>query len=203
MDILITILVTILICIIGILFFIKWKASSNEEKKDSSDHSNNQQENDKRKDMKGKEEKENSDEQRLELIRSTLASLGCQLEWIEENQSYYTIYQGETLMVAFYEGIYYANFFDLWWHEVDLNDIDEMARVRRAVNECNLGGLDATVCFSVNETNQKMGIHTKVAVLLIDGIPHYDQYLRARLSCIFLQKQHFFEELSKLRNNEE
>jgi hypothetical protein len=140
----------------------------------------------------------------LELLRKALQVLGCTLEKDENNEDYYsTMFQGEYFMIRASEDDWEAMAYDIRWLTVPLDDLDTLADVRRAVNDCNTNGINATLCYTIDQDEeaheQVMAVHTKLSILLIGTIPDYPSYLRARLEASFQQRRVFHSEMNDLR----
>lgn len=198
-----TIIFTLLLSAVAVWLYNKWKENREKEfEKGIEDELRNAPERGTKSDNNNSSMRKNTKEHSVELMRKALAEMGCQMTEHEDDEEgvvrYSTVFQGETFMMAFYDEMAAGTLYDLWWYSVDAADIDELVMVRRAVNECNLNFLDATLCYTMSE-DQQMGVHTKVGLLMLDEIPNFNQYIRSRFMMAFHQKNGFLREMDRLR----
>lgn len=148
------------------------------------------------------EKKEVTSLKGIELLSTALQELGCTLEKEESEGHYSTMYQGEYFIMRADDDDWQAMAYDVRWLTVPLDDIDALADVRRAVNECNTNYLNATLCYTIDEEDQVMAVHTKFDILLIGTIPDYRAYLNSRFEAAFLQRREFHKEMAALRKKD-
>lgn len=111
------------------------------------------------------------------------------------------MFQGEPFHIEVTKGYLMICIWNTWWSTFDINDLDEVARVRKAINIMNTNG-NLTLLYSIEEEGQKLAVHTKRTCLLIPEIPNSDQYLFAMLSGFFDIQRHFKEVLDNLAKEE-
>lgn len=82
-----------------------------------------------------------------DLFMETLTKIGCQYELGEEQDDdrIYFAYQGEYFFAnASNEGLY-VHIYDTHWGHVELYDVDEFSRLKKAINESNLNNSVMTI----------------------------------------------------------
>ena len=138
-----------------------------------------------------------------DLFLETLAMLGCQYELAEEeddNRIFFT-FQGEHFSVSATNESFFIHIYDLQWLQVDLYDVDEFARLRKAINESNIYN-NVTTLYTIDEEEGKVNVHSKSIILFIPQIPRIDNYLGSELSAFFRAHRYVTNEMEKLRTQE-
>ena len=132
----------------------------------------------------------------------TLKKLGCQYEIDEEDDRIQFAFQGEHFVAdATNEGCY-VHLWDIFWEQVELYDIDEFTRLRKAINTSNIDCATTTV-YSINEAGSSVDVHSKKSILFLPQIPQVENYLRSELSDFFRAHQIVGNEMAKMREKEE
>lgn len=137
-----------------------------------------------------------------DLFLETLTKLGCQFE-IEDGEDgdIHFGFQGEYFTVRANNECAYVQIWDLHWGHVELYDVDELSRLRKAINESNLRNSVIAV-YTVDETGGNMNVHCKSIILFIPEIPNLENYLRMELNEYFLVHQFIGAEMARQRELE-
>ena len=145
---------------------------------------------------------ENQNLSTRDLCAEVLRKLNCDVQFDEENEyNMYFTYQGENFSVDTWENGLMITIWDTWWGTVDLDDLDDVSRVRKAINNINVRQ-NLTLMYSIDEKGQKFAVHTKRQCLLIPQIPQIENYMAAMLTGFFDVQRSFKEEYDKLRLEE-
>lgn len=137
-----------------------------------------------------------------DLFLETLTKIGCQYEVEEGEDGDITFgYQGEYFMVRATNEVRYIQIFDTHWAHVELYDIDEFARLKKAINESNLRNSVTTV-YTINEAGSTVDVHCKSVILFIPEIPNLEDYLRLEFSDYFRVHETINMEMIKQREAE-
>ena len=145
---------------------------------------------------------ENQNLSTRDLCAEVLRKLNCDVQFDEENEyNMYFTYQGENFSVDTWENGLMITIWDTWWGTVDLDDLDDVSRVRKAINNINVRQ-NLTLMYSVDEKGQKFAVHTKRQCLLIPQIPQIENYMAAMLTDLFDFQRSFKEEYDRLRLEE-
>lgn len=146
---------------------------------------------------------ENQNLSTRDLCAEVLRKLNCDVQFDEENEyNMYFTYQGENFSVDTWENGLMITIWDTWWGTVDLDDLDDVSRVRKAINNINVRQ-NLTLVYSIDEKGQKFAVHTKRQCLLIPQIPQIENYMSAMLTGFFDVQRSFKEEYDRLRLEEE
>lgn len=136
-----------------------------------------------------------------ELCKAILHDLNCKTEEEEEEGSDRLAFkfQGETFCIIVSDDCLLATIYDFSWGSVELDDIDEVSRVRKIINEINFQYGGHTLFYTMDTDNNRMVVHTKRQILLTPEIPNLDNYMTAMLSGFFEVQRAMAHELDKER----
>jgi len=140
-----------------------------------------------------------------DLFLETLTTIGCQYE-IEEDENgeegdIRFGYQGEYFVVRASNKAKFIQIYDTHWGHVELYDIDEFARLKKAINESNIRNSVTTV-YTINEAGSNVDVHCKSVILFIPEIPDIADYLRLELNEYFRVHETVNMEMAKQREAE-
>lgn len=137
-----------------------------------------------------------------DLFLETLTKIGCQYEIGEDETADITFgYQGEGFIVRANNSCNYINIYDTYWLYVELYDIDEFARLKKAINESNLRDSVIT-SYTIDEAGGNVHVHTKSSILFIPEIPNIEGYLKYELYKFFKAHETVHIEMAKQREKE-
>ena len=91
---------------------------------------------------------------------------------------------------------------DTHWGHIELYDVDEFTRLKKAINCSNLNNSVMTI-YTIDEEGKNVDVHCKSIILFIPQIPDLENYLRLELNEFFRAHQHVGNEMAKLRKQEE
>lgn len=138
-----------------------------------------------------------------DLCAEVLRKLNCDVQFDDENEyNMHFSYQGENFGVETWEDGLMITIWDTWWGTVDLANLDDVSRVRKAINTINVRQ-GFTLMYSIDEKSKKFAVHTKRQCLLIPQIPQLENYMVAMLTGFFDVQRSFKEEYDRLRLEEE
>ena len=135
-----------------------------------------------------------------DLFLQTLTAIGCQYE-IDEHDRVCFAYQGEHFVAETDNDHAYVGIYDFAWGSVKLSDIDEISRLRRAINEANWQN-SVTTIFSINDEDNEMVVHCKTTIVFVPQLHDLQGYLRLELSEFFRAHNLVGNEMAKLRAKE-
>ena len=140
-----------------------------------------------------------------DLFLETLSKIGCQYELgggEEDDDKIYFAYQGENFTASASNDGWYVHLWDTHWGHVELYDIDEFARLKKAINLSNLNCATTTV-YTIDEAGSNIDVHCKAVIPFISQIPEIENYLRGELNDFFRAHQYVGNEMAKQREKEE
>ena len=134
------------------------------------------------------------------LLMVALRKLNLQYKFDEE-QNFLVTYQGEQFRIIAENDKPWIQVQDCWWYGESLDDIDNLALLHRAVNECNIRAANKMV-YTYNKEEHEVGIHTLRDLLWLLQIPDSDQYLQAAFDTMLRSHHYFFRMMEELRKEE-
>ena len=138
-----------------------------------------------------------------DLFLDILTNIGCQYQLGEDDDTrIFFAYQGEHFFADTTNDIMYVHLWDTHWGHVDLCDIDEVSRLRKAINTSNLNTAVTTV-FTIDEEGKNMDVHSKSTIPFISSMPNLEDYLKVELNEFFRSHQMVGTEMHKLREKEQ
>ena len=133
------------------------------------------------------------------LLVAALQHLNCKVENDgERDDKIYFNYQAENFCAIASNDCLMVTLYDFSWGAVDLDDIDEVSILRKAINEVNLY-TPVSLVYSIDKESKKMVVHTKRQILMIPQIPDIEKYLMAMLASFFEVQRSLVHELDNLR----
>ena len=137
-----------------------------------------------------------------DLFLETLTQIGCQYEVGEgENGDITFAYQGEYFLVRTSNSIRFVHIYDTHWGHIELYDIEEISRLKKAINASNLDN-SVTAVYTIDKTGGTVDVHCKSVILFIQEIPDISEYLRLELNEFFRVHEKINLEMAKLREME-
>lgn len=138
-----------------------------------------------------------------DLCVEILRKLNCEVQFDEENEyTMFFTYQGENFRIDTWKDCLMIGIWDTWWGTVDLDDLDDICHIRKAINTININSF-LTMVYSIDQEGQRFAVHTKRQCLLVPQIPNIENYLAAMLAGFFDVQRSFREELDRLRREDE
>lgn len=137
-----------------------------------------------------------------ELCLEELKKLNCQVSFDEEDpDSMLFNYQGENFMINASNECRMITIWDQFWYDVDLDNLEDVSRVRKAINSVNIS-IAPTLVYSFVEETHKMWVHTKLTALFDAEISDKQNYLRALFSVFFDAHRRLLAEIDRLKKEE-
>ena len=137
-----------------------------------------------------------------DFFLDTLSKIGCQYEIDEDNDTIIFAYQGEYFQVYARDESPFVTLYDTHWAHIELCDIDEFARLQKAINQSNINNSVITV-YTINEAGGNVDVHCKSVVLFIPELPNIADYLRLELGEFFRVHNSVCAEMEKQRKAEQ
>ena len=150
---------------------------------------------------------ENNMEQTIgtrDLFMETLTKIGCQYELADEegDNRIFFAYQGEHFFADTTNEGWYVHVWDTHWGHVELYDVEEFTRLKKAINIANLNCATITV-YTIDEAGSNVDVHCKSTFPFLQQIPNLKNYLRGELNDFFRAHQYVGNEMAKMREEEE
>ena len=137
-----------------------------------------------------------------DLFLETLTKIGCQYEIDSEDGNILFAYQGEHFVATANNEGWYVRVWDTFWGHVELYNIEEFSRLKKAVNHANINCATMTI-YTINEEGKTVDVHCKSTFPFISQMPDLEDYLRNELGNFFTAHHLVGSEMAKLREQEE
>ena len=139
-----------------------------------------------------------------DLFLETLTKIGCQYELAEEENDdrIFFAYQGEHFFASANNENRYIRIWDTYWGHVELYNVDEFARLKKAINGSNLNN-SVTAVYTIDEDGKNVDVHSKSTILFVPQIPDIENYLKVELNEFFCAHRYVNLEMTKLKEQEE
>jgi len=131
-----------------------------------------------------------------ELANKVLREIGCTPQEMEDGRIWFD-YQGITFLMEAVDDVLFVNLIWPWCYSCSKFDIDELARVRQAVNEMNARGT-VTVFYVITDSDE-VAVHIKKNFLLVPQVPELDNYLKMIIDGFFRAARSLDLEVERLR----
>ena len=135
-----------------------------------------------------------------DLFLETLTRIGCQYEFGEGDDITFG-YQGEHFIVRANNNNHFIHIYDTYWGHVELYNVEDLSRLKKAINESNLNN-GVTAVYTVDEAGGTVDVHSKTVILFTQEIPAIDDYLRMELNEFFRVHETINIEMAKQREKE-
>ena len=143
------------------------------------------------------DKKENETRQ---LFLDTLQKIGCPYTYDEEDDTASFFFQGEKF-VAWLQSNYYISIWNYNWMSCELYDIDNISRIKRAINEANMD-CGVTTVYTIDEAGSDFDVHSTSMIAFIPQIPDIEGYLKVELRQYFYTQRYIELEVEKLKQKE-
>ena len=138
-----------------------------------------------------------------DLFIEVLTKIGCQYQLGEgDDTRIFFAFQGENMFADASDESLYVVVWDTYWEHVELYDIDEVSKMRKAINNSNLNSSVTTV-YTIDKEGSSMDVHSRSMFAFVPQMPSIENYLKAELGKFFRAHQLVGNEMQKLRTEEQ
>ena len=132
------------------------------------------------------------------IICSALRELQCEPEVKKIDETTYHInfdFQTENFVIVCNKTNRFIQLYDVWWYNFSLEDIDQLAKVKRIINELNWES-GANVSYEVKEDKKMVCVNISRGMVCLDEI-NFKEYLRSTMFEIFTTHYMFFKKMAE------
>lgn len=115
------------------------------------------------------------------VVKKCLEKLGCPCK-IDEDGALVFRFQGELFCIFFED--HYIDIWDYCWRCVKLENVEEVERLKQAINKAN-GDCSITSIYDIDEEEKTMTVSSTTSILYRPMIANLKDYLGIRLSNFF------------------
>lgn len=120
---------------------------------------------------------------------------------LDEDSNILVTYQGEHFRIIANAEFVVIQIQDCFWYDAPLDELNNLALLHRAVNECNICDTNKFV-YTYDKAENQVWVHTLHDILWIPQIPDSEQYLQATFDSMLRSHQLFFRQMEQLRREE-
>lgn len=135
------------------------------------------------------------------LLIDTLKKIGCRPKEDNEGRILFDYQEGH-FVIQYSDTSYWISVDFPFWYEFSTYDIDQFARMQKAVNEVNSGG-SCNVYYAVNKETETVYLHSSMILPFVPQIPDLDDFLRAALKALFVSRYFVCNKLEKTEMKED
>lgn len=184
------------IVIVGILAFLYYLIKDNGEKY-------SEEEEEKSRQAQGSTEADNvpqpsNEREPMQILISSLREMNAdyKVEKVsDEDEVIYFTFQAENFTLRVSTGCCFCHLVDPVWHTFDVTDVNELALVKKVINDLNWIS-PANVVYTKSDDGKLYELNTTCNLFVDDSIP-YPNYLLKVLNDFFLTKNTFYRMLAE------
>lgn len=134
-----------------------------------------------------------------------LGQLNCNIRENEDPEDDRIVfdYQGQTFVAYVKDGCGVVNINYYGWESVKMDDIDELSRYRKAVNNVNITTQAKLFYTYDTEDTKEMNVHSEIMMVFVPELPDLRGWLGSVIDALFVARREFESELDKLRNGKQ
>lgn len=134
------------------------------------------------------------------LCKAVLHELNCRVVEDENDSNHMQFtFQGEEFSLIASDDCLLVTVYDISWGNVSLDDIDDVSRLRKTINNINLNYGGVTAVYTIDSDHNKMLVHTKRQFIMTPEIPGITAYMTAMLTGFFHVQRALTQEMDRLR----
>ena len=132
-----------------------------------------------------------------EIIVAALRELQCNISSADQDKYHLSFeYQSEHFTINWSEDSRFVHLYDTFWYSFDKTDIDQLAKVKRIINDINWNS-EVTLSYSLLESDDTFNVHVTHSMLCVDTMD-FTAYLQHILRECFIAHNQFYKRLSEI-----
>ena len=140
------------------------------------------------------------DEALYSLVKKNLEALGCPCEYNEDGSLDF-FFQGSRFYVDVLENSHFIQIHEYCWKEVRLDDINQVERLKKAVNYSN-SICNVTTYYAIEEEGNRISVASQRSILYRSMATSLKEYLRVILSNFFSAHDQVYAQMVLLAEKE-
>ena len=153
-------------------------------------------------DKAGQDEYLYANEKTHALVMDTLMKMGGTIKGLDEKTGRIQYeYQGHIFLIDSSDDCLFITVWDPYWHEIPLEDIDQLATMRKVMNLANQHEV-CTLFYTIDEEDGMARIHSKKNLIFVSKFIALDTYLQTIFSDFFQVERRFLTELERITKME-
>ena len=136
------------------------------------------------------------------LLKAVVEDIGGNVVEEKEDGRVIVEYHGERFLMDAPKDSNFVVMFDTWWHDIDLTNLEQFSVMREAINTVNTSSHSASIMYSVDETENRVGVHCKSVFPFNSHIPALKSYLQYYFSDVLALHQTYYRATEEIRQRQ-
>ena len=136
------------------------------------------------------------------LLKAVVEDIGGKVEEEKEDGRLVVEYHGEHFLMDAPKDSNFVVMFDTWWHDIDLMNLEQFSVMREAINTVNTSSHSAVIMYSVDENENRVGVHCKSVFPFNSYIPALKSYLQYYFSDVLALHQTYYRATEEIRQRQ-
>lgn len=136
------------------------------------------------------------------LLKAVVEDIGGNVVEDKEDGRVVVEYHGERFLMDDPEDSNFVVMFDTWWHDIDLQNLEQFSVMREAINTVNTTSHSAVIMYSVDEAEGRVGVHCKAVFPFDNHIPGLKSYLQYYFSDVLALHQTYYRATEEIRQRQ-
>ena len=136
------------------------------------------------------------------LLKVVVEDIGGKVEEEKEDGRLVVEYHGEHFLMDAPQDSNFVVMFDTWWHDIDLTNLEQFSVMREAINTVNTSSHSASIMYSVDEGEGRVGVHCKSVFPFNSQIPALKSYLQYYFSDVLTLHQTYYRATEEIRQRQ-
>jgi len=136
------------------------------------------------------------------LLKAVVEDIGGNVVEDKEDGRVVVEYHGERFLMDAPEDSNFVVMFDTWWHDIDLQNLEQFSVMREAINTVNTTSHSAVIMYSVDEAEGRVGVHCKAVFPFDNHIPGLKSYLQYYFSDVLALHQTYYRATEEIRQRQ-
>lgn len=134
------------------------------------------------------------------IVKNVIEEMGCPYEITEDGDFDFYFKGGHFLLIMNHNG-HYIDIWEYFWKMANLDDADEVDRLKRSINKAN-AKCSITTVYEIDNEKRAMYVHSTTSILYRPMIFNLKDYLYLRLSNFFFAHDLINAEVTLLAERE-
>lgn len=136
------------------------------------------------------------------LLKAVVEDIGGNVVEEKEDGRLVVEYHGERFLMDAPQDSNFVVLFDTWWHEIELHNLEQFSVMREAINTVNTSSHSASIMYSVDEGEGRVGVHCKSVFPFNSHIPALKSYLQYYFSDVLAVHQTYYRATEEIRQRQ-
>jgi|GEM_PF-3197868 len=131
-----------------------------------------------------------------DILLRTLRDMNCHLEFPDDAEFITVTYQSEHYAVYASNSSTFIRIVDPYWFSHELDDVDGVSTVRRAINKINAYA-PTPLYYDIDNEHGVINVCSQAYIVFHESMPHLQNYLECYFHWFFQTQREFYQTLSE------